>query len=115
LYYLGLDDLILQISSTPLIDKVLTARRPVILTNSVLIENISSLKCDEDLLELYFSNRRKSGISSFKELQILDNGKVIIHLDNKDGKIESNIKQYVLFCLLRHGDTSQSKPFFSGK
>jgi len=86
--FLGLDDLITKISSTPLNKEVhIQARHPVLLPNSVLIENIPMSRCTEDWLEMYFTNRNKSGIESYKGMQILENGKVVVHLESKDGKI----------------------------
>ena len=82
---IGLDDVTAKISSTPLMDKRIQARRPVVLLCSVLLENVSSQKCTKDWLDLYLTNRSISGIESYKEIQILENRRVIVHLNNKNG------------------------------
>jgi len=69
-------------------DKVyLQARRSVVLSNSVLMENVPAQRCNEKWLKVYLDNKSKSGISSYKKIQIFDNGKIAIHLESKDGKI----------------------------
>jgi len=74
-------------NSTPLGDKIqIQARRPISFTNSVLIQSIPVQRCNEDWLEMYFTNKNKSGIESYKEIEVIDHGMAIIHLNNKDGK-----------------------------
>ena len=74
-------------SSTPLGQQsYIEARRPVILANSVLVENIPTERCNRDWLDMYFTNRSKSGIESYREIDILSCQKVVIHLENQSGK-----------------------------
>ena len=81
----GLDDLIPRIISTPYESAVLQARRPSVLTSSILIENLPTQKCDKELLDVYFTNKKKSGIDSYKKIEILDENKAIVHLESEDG------------------------------
>jgi len=84
-------------SSTPLGDKVhIQARRPVSLANSVLLQNIPIQRCNEDWLEMYFTNKNKSGIESYKEIEVVDYGTAVIHLNNKAGKIHNCIHKFIL-------------------
>ena len=73
-------------NSTPLGEDHVQARRPASLANSVLIQNIPTQRCTEDWLEMYFTNKNKSGIESYKEIEVVDHGTAIVHLNNKDGK-----------------------------
>ena len=77
---LGLDGVITQILNTPLEKFHIQARRPVMLANSVLVENIPMERCSKDWLDMYFTNKSKSGIESYKEIDILSNQKVVLHL-----------------------------------
>lgn len=96
-------------STTPLADKLyVQARRPVSYASSVLIQNIPTQRCTEDWLEMYFTNKNKSGVESYKAIEVLDHGMAIIHFNNKSGKIISFIFIQCVICHLvcRHGDSS---------
>jgi len=78
---------ITTISNTPLEQQFhVQARRTVILANSVLVENVPTERCNRDWLDMYFTNRSKSGIESYRGIDILSCQKVVIHLDNQNGK-----------------------------
>ena len=81
----GLDDLISRIISSPYKGAVLQARRPSVLTSSILIENLPTLKCNKELLDVYFTSKKKSGIDSYKKIEILDEKRAIVHLESEDG------------------------------
>jgi len=55
-----------------------------VLSNSVLMENVPAQRCNEEWLKMYLTNK---SISSYKKIHILENGKIVIHLENKYGKI----------------------------
>lgn len=82
----GLDDLISKIISSPYEGTVLQARRPLILTSSILVDNLPPQKCNKELLDVYFTNKKKSGIDSYKQIEILDENRAIVHLESEDGK-----------------------------
>ena len=86
MFLIGLDDIIQEISKNPYEDIVFQARRPLIFTNSILIDNLPTEKCNKDLLDVYFTNKKKSGIDSYKGIEILDDKRAIVHLENKDGE-----------------------------
>ena len=85
LLLIGLDDVVLAVSSKPYGNVVLQARRPMVLTNSILIDNLPKEKCNEEILDVYFTNKKKSGIDSYKKVEILDDNKAIVHLESKNG------------------------------
>ena len=37
------------------------------------------------MLDVYFTNKKRSGIDSYKKIEILDDNRVIVHLESKDG------------------------------
>ena len=78
-------DLIPRIISTPYEASFLQARRPSVLTSSILIDNIPTQKCNKELLDVYFTNKKKSGIDSYKKIEILDEKRAIVHLESEDG------------------------------
>ena len=82
---IGLDDVLQEISNTPFEGNVIQARRPLVLTSSILIDNLPTQKCNKHMLDVYFTNRKKSGIDSYKEIEILDDNRAIVHLESKDG------------------------------
>ena len=81
----GLDDVVPKIINTPYEGVVLHARRPLVLTSSILIDNLPARKCNTELLDVYFTNKKRSGIDSYKEIEILDEKRAIIHLESEDG------------------------------
>ena len=82
----GLDDLIPKIISSLYEGAVLQAKRPLILTSSILIDNLPPQKCNEEQLDVYFTNKKRSGIDSYKQIEILDENRAIVHLESEDGK-----------------------------
>ena len=85
LLLIGLDDIIQKISSTPYEGNVIQARRPLVLNNSILIDHLPTQKCTKEMLDVYFTNKKRSGIDSYKEIEILDDNRAIVHLESKDG------------------------------
>ena len=81
---IGLDDVILKISKTPYENVIFQARRPLVLT-SILIDNLPPQKCNKEQLDVYFTNKKKSGIESYKKIEILDDKRAIVHLESKYG------------------------------
>lgn len=53
----------------------------------MIISNISEKKRDEDFLRLYFSNPKFSGVSEFDDVEMLDDGRVIVHLCDQESKL----------------------------
>jgi len=53
-------------------------------STSVVISNIVDKKRNEDFLQLYFSNPKHSGVSEYKDLEILHDGRVIVHLEDQE-------------------------------
>ena len=85
LLLIGLDDVIQKISSNPFEGNVIQARRPLVLSNNIFIDNLPTPKCNKEMLDVYFTNKKRSGIDSYKEIEILDDNRAIVHLENKDG------------------------------
>ena len=85
LLLVGLDEIIQKISSTPFGGNVIYARRPLVPINSILIDNLPTQKCNKHILDVYFTNKKKSGIDSYKKIEILDDNRAIVHLESKDG------------------------------
>jgi len=56
-------------------------------STSLMITNITEKKWDEEFLRLYFSNPKFSGVSQFDDLEMLDNGRAIVHLCDQEGKM----------------------------
>ena len=52
---------------------------------SVIISDISEKRRDHEVLDLYFRHS-SSGISRFKKLEMLDDGRVILHLEDSESK-----------------------------
>ena len=82
----GLDDLIPKIISYPYEGADLQARRALVLTSSILIDNLPTHKCNKELLDVYFTNKKRSGIDSYKQIEILDEKRAIVHLESEEGK-----------------------------
>ena len=60
-------------------------------STSVVISNITDTKRNEEFLSLYFTNVKFSGVSEYDNLEILNDGRVIVHLQDqasKDHKIK---------------------------
>ena len=90
----GLDDVIQRIINTPYKGTVLQARRLSVLTSSILIDNIPTQKCNKELLDVYFTNKKQSGVNSYKKIEILDEKRAIVHLESEDGKHSYYIYSY---------------------
>ena len=52
---------------------------------------------NKGMLDVYFTNKKKSGIEVYKELEILDDNRAIVHLESQDGKliVHSKINIYI--------------------
>ena len=83
---LQLDKIIATISKKKIKKQLLVAEK-VVPSTSVIISNIIEKKRDEDFLKLYFSNPKFSGVSDFDDIEILDDGRVIVHLCDQESKI----------------------------
>ena len=55
-------------------------------STSVVISNMSETKRNEKYLKLYFNNARFSGVSKYESFEILDDGRVIVHLLDQESK-----------------------------
>ena len=79
-----MDDIINEISKKPFTGHYIKAEKVPACT-SVIIKHIPPEKCDEDTLELYFSNKRKSGVNHYKTIKILTNDTAIVNFMNEQG------------------------------
>ena len=55
-------------------------------STSVMISNIIETKRNEDYLSLYFANPKHSGVGGYDDMEILDDGRVIVHLQDQKSK-----------------------------
>ena len=55
-------------------------------STSVMISNIIETKRNEDYLSLYFANPKHSGVSGYDDMEILDDGRVVVHLQDQKSK-----------------------------
>ena len=55
-------------------------------STSVVISNIADAKRNEDFLSLYFTNPKHSGVSGYDNIELLDDGRVIVHLHDQESK-----------------------------
>ena len=55
-------------------------------STSVVISNIIETKRNEDYLSVYFINPKYSGVSGYDDMEILDDGRVIVHLQDQKSK-----------------------------
>ena len=53
---------------------------------SVIIKNILPDKCDEERLDLYFSNVRKSGVDQYKSIEILSGNTAVVDFEDEQSK-----------------------------
>lgn len=58
-------------------------------STSVVISNVIDKKRNEEFLKLYFTNPKFSGVSEYETLEILDDGRVIVHLLDQESKHDS--------------------------
>lgn len=52
----------------------------------MIIRNLSDKKCDEDTLDLYFSNKKKSGVDQYKSIEILGNNTAIVDFGDEENE-----------------------------
>ena len=52
---------------------------------SIIIDNIPTKLCSTAKLKQYFRNNRKSGISSVKDIVIVNQNRAILCLENEEG------------------------------
>ena len=55
-------------------------------SKSVVISNITDAKRNKDFLSLYFGNAKRSGVSEYDGMELLDDGRVIVHLHDQESK-----------------------------
>ena len=53
---------------------------------SVIIKNIPPDKCDEETLDLYFSNVKKSGVDQYKSIEILSGNTAVVDFEDEQSK-----------------------------
>ena len=98
MYCVGIDAIIGGINCTPLQGIILTATKPpvvikpnpVVLTNVITIKNLPTGKWTDKKLQRYFSNKRKSGISTYESATMVDKTTAVLQLRNESGK--NNLK-----------------------
>ena len=56
-------------------------------STSVMISSVIDRKRNEEFLKLYFTNPKFSGVSKYESLEILDDGRVIVHLLDQESKL----------------------------
>ena len=64
-------------------------------STSVVISNINEHYRNEDFLSLYFTNSKFSGVSEFDNLEILDDGRVIVHFQDQASEDGHKIKCFL--------------------
>ena len=76
----GIDAVIGNINRTPLESILFTATKPpvvikpkpFVLTNDIKLSNLSADKCSTKALHKYFTSKKKSGISAYKNIKVLN-------------------------------------------
>ena len=56
--------------------------------------NMDDGKCDEDFLELYFSNEKRSGGGSIQEVRLIGRGEAIITFEKPEGWFSHCMRSY---------------------
>ena len=92
--YIGIDAIIGNINTTPLEGIVLIATKPPVkikfklpvFTNEIMISNLSPDKCSHKALNKYFTKKKKSGISTYEDIKIIDKTTAILQLADETGK-----------------------------
>ena len=92
---LQLDEVIKVISKKKFKKNSIEAER-MLPPRSVIISDIIENRRDHYVLELYF-NHSSSGISHFKKIEMLDDGRVILHLEDQESKLI-----YIVICSSLH-------------
>ena len=85
LFIADLDDVINDISKKPFTGHYIKAEKVPACT-SVIIKHIPPEKCDKDSLDLYFSNKKKSGVDQYKTIEILANNTAVVDLGDEQSK-----------------------------
>ena len=82
-----LDDVIDKISKKPFTKAghYIKAEKVPVCT-SVIIKNVRPDRCDEDTLDLYFSNVKKSGVDQYKSIEILANTTAVVDFGDEQSK-----------------------------
>jgi len=83
---LQLDKIIAAISKKKFKRQLHLEAEKVTPSTSLIISNKIEKKRDEEFLWLYFSNPKFSGVGEFDDIEILDDGRVIVHLCNQESK-----------------------------
>jgi len=94
--YIGIDAIIGNINHTPLEGIILMATRPpvvmkpkpMVITNDIKISDLPAEKCSLKVLRKYFSNKKKSGIDTYKGIEIINKTTAILQLHDEKGKNE---------------------------
>ena len=79
-----IDDFITQISKRKFKRQLIEVEK-MIPSTSLIISNIIEKK-DEDYFRMYFSSPQHSGVSEIDDIEMLDDGRVIVHLLNQESK-----------------------------
>ena len=91
-----------KINTTPYEGNAIRARRPQVSTNSILVENLPPKMYDKEMLDVYFTNKKKSGIEAYKEIEILDDNRAIVHLESQEGMliVHNKINIFIIVCVI---------------
>ena len=104
--YIGIDAIISNINCSPLEGTMLIATKPPlvvmkpkppVITNDIKISDLSTDKCSLKALQKYFSNKKKSGINTYKEIEIINKTTAILKLHDERGKKNSVIQMAIPF------------------
>ena len=52
----------------------------------MIIKNIPPDKCDEEVLDLYFSNSEVSGVDQYKSIEILSGNTAVVDFEDEQSK-----------------------------
>ena len=52
----------------------------------MIIKNLPPDKCDEETLDLYFSNIKKSGVDQYKSIEILSDSIAVVDFGDEQSK-----------------------------
>ena len=93
-YCTGIDDVIATINRTPLGSNFFLATIPLVeikpkpgaLSFDITISNLPADKCSVKVLQTYFSNKRRSGINTYKAIKIANKTTAILQLTDERGE-----------------------------
>ena len=93
-YCTGIDGVIATINRTPLgstfflatIPPVVIKPKPGALSLDITISNLPADKCSVTVLQTYFSNKRRSGINTYKAIRIVNKTTAILQLPDETGE-----------------------------